>query len=246
MNAYRAFEPDLIVEATSVCDRQCSGCYAPNVISRENPLKLLADRPDLFLAPARLEEALRTLSSSPDMTLQTIGIRGGEPTRHPAIAEILRGLKRHSTAALFLETHGRWIMDKCGDECGERAALLAVLLETGTTVKLSFDRMHGLSAGALQIITRTLAAHGIQFCIAITEPDDASFTTARESCAWIADDRIIFQRKADAKDSLVRPKYAVIRTDGRIFSEVSTRPEFKTVGTIAPLSFSAISTGACS
>lgn len=242
MNAYRAFEPDLIVEATSVCDRQCSGCYAPNVISRESPLKLLADRPDLFLAPARLEEALRTLSSSPDLNLLTIGIRGGEPTRHPAIAEILRDLKRHSTAALFLETHGRWILD----ESSERAPLFAVLVETGTTVKLSFDRMHGLSAGALQSITRTLAAHGIQFCIAITEPDEATFTAARESCAWIANDRIIFQRKADAKDSLVRPKYAVIRTDGRIFSEVSTRPEFKTVGAIAPLSFAAISTGACS
>ena len=242
MKAYRGFEPDLIVEATSVCDRQCPGCYAPNVVSRESPLKLLADRPDLFLAPARLEEALRQLPTPSDTILQTIGIRGGEPTRHPALHEILRVLTGHSpNADLYVETHGRWILD----ECDERAALLNSMIETRTIVKLSFDRMHGLSTGALQIMTRTLDAAGIRSCIAITEPDEASFAAARESCAWISDDRIIFQKKAGAKDGLVRPKYAVIRPNGRIFSEVSTRPEFKTVEVLTPLSFAAIPTGAC-
>ena len=243
MKAYRGFEPDLIVEATSVCDRQCPGCYAPNVISRESPLKLLADRPDLFLAPVRLEEALRKLPTPPGTTLQTIGIRGGEPTRHPALPELLRCLARYSpTADLYVETHGRWILD----ECDERAALLSSLTETRSIVKLSFDRMHGLSATVLQIMTRTIDALGIRFCVAITEPDETSFTAAREACAWIEDDRIIVQKKAGAKDGLVRPKYAVIRPNGRIFSDVSMRPEFKTIDVITPLPFAAISTGACS
>lgn len=234
MNSNRCFAPDLIVEATSVCDRQCPGCYAPNVVSRESPLKLLANRPDLFLAPERLEEALINLSPA-SSTWQTIGIRGGEPTRHPGLPDILRCLAKHSPATLYLETHGRWLL--AGSESDNQQSLLEAMKDTRTVIKISFDQMHGLSPMALREITSALDQHDIAWCVAITEAREAAFMIARILCDWVSDDRIIFQEKVTTAQKLIRPHSAVIRTNGQLASEVSTRVEFQVseMPTLPPL-----------
>jgi len=234
VNSNRRFAPDLIVEATSVCDRQCPGCYAPNVVSRESPLKLLAERPDLFLAPERLEEALLKLSPA-SLNWQTIGVRGGEPTRHPRLPDLLRCLGKHSPATLYLETHGRWLL--AGSESDNQQSLLEAMRDTRTVIKISFDQMHGLSPMALREITGVLDRHAIDWCVAITEAREAAFMIARILCDWISDDQIIFQEKVTTAQRLIRPHSAVIRTNGQIASEVSTRIDFQVseVPTLPPL-----------
>ncbi len=224
MTALRAFQPDLIVEATAVCDRQCAGCYAPNVISREAPSEMMTRRPDLFLSPEQLRQTLQAFLQHTPTPVHIVGIRGGEPTRHPHLTGILSIIRSLSSAAIYLETHGRWLIN---DE--PYVELLRALAGTRTIVKLSFDRMHGLSADELRTLTRCLDQHRVAWCVAITESSEAAFSSSRAACSWVSDDQIFYQPKVEVATKLLRAGCSVISVNGRLSGMLSVRSEFKAV-----------------
>lgn len=215
MTRYLNFAPDLIIEATSVCDRDCPGCYAPNVVSREAPSLLYRLDSSLFLQPAALEQALAALSEWPG----TLSIRGGEPTRHPELPAIL-ALCSTRAGTVWLETHGRWATTL------EAKGLLGSIEATRTRVKLSFDRMHGLATSMLREIVSRLRDRNILFAVAITEPNASAFRSVRNEIPWLPDEQIIFQPKVSNLSRLLTPRYGVIRTSGVLAQVVSTRSSF--------------------
>lgn len=210
----RSFHPDLIIEVTSVCDRHCVGCYAPNLVSKIDPEQLFLDRPELFIDPKVLEKQLPTLAP-----LGLVAIRGGEPTRHPRLHEILQLCSQGATE-VYLETHGRWI----GGPLGELEGLCSQL---GIVVKISFDRMHGTSVSELQRMTSILNLKGIPWVVAITEPNDDSFAQVRAMCDWVSEDQVIFQKKAVSLSDLITPSRGVIKTDGKFSSKLSVLSRFE-------------------
>jgi organic radical activating enzyme len=222
MNRLRAFQPDLIIEATAVCDRQCAGCYAPNVISREAPLEMLVRRPDLFLAPAILQAALQSHLQQRSTPVQVVGIRGGEPTRHPHLTDILSEIRSNTNAAIYLETHGRWLLSDTPN-----TELLTTLAAHHAIVKLSFDRMHGLAADELRDLTRRLDQSGVAWCVAITEQDETAFYKTRATCSWIDDNQLFYQPKVGSAAALLRSECRVISVSGQLSGGLSVRSEFR-------------------
>lgn len=215
MTGYLDFAPDLIVEATSVCDRACQGCYAPNFVSREAPSLLFRRHPFFFLQPAALEQGLAGLPERPG----SLSVRGGEPTRHPELSAIL-SLCSSRAHSVWLETHGRWVTTPVAE------FVFGSLNNTRTRVKISFDRMHGMDANSLKEIASRLRNREIPFAVAITEPDASAFLAVRNEIPWIPDQQIIFQPKVSGLSDLVTPRYGVIQTTGVLSRTVTARASF--------------------
>ncbi len=224
MKSIQRFQPDLIIEATSTCDRQCPGCYAPNMVTGQNALQLLTEKPQWFLSKDALVKAFQVLSSDNDLSTRIMSVRGGEPTRHPRLFEILKAVREFTKGLIYLETHGRWVLS-ADDNSALNAALYGAIADTQAIVKISFDQMHGLSSAALREITTLLDQRGVPWCVAITE-GDADLIHARSRCDWVANDRIFFQEKARTADGLVRPTIAAISVEGKISTRVSVRADF--------------------
>jgi organic radical activating enzyme len=219
LTGYRNFHPDLIIEATTVCDRACQGCYAPNVVSKKDIQSMYVENPALFLSSCNLSSSLNNSNG-----VAVIAIRGGEPTRHPKLIELLE-IASHHAKEIYLETHGRWILsaDKKQNSLSEWSELLDSCRQLNVQIKLSFDRMHGLSESELKETTETLAQQQIKWLVAITEPDSEHFQSTRAKCAWIPDHQIIFQKKALTGEHLIRPKVGVITVNGMIKSTVTSK-----------------------
>ena len=217
MNRYMEFSPDVIVEATSVCDRSCKGCYAPNVVTKENISKLFNERPELFLSKQNLSGVLGSIG----FKFSIASIRGGEPTRHPELSSLISVLGQ-VTNAIYLETHGRWIQEKTE----EARILLDVCRAERVVLKISFDEMHGLNRFALRNITEFLDTSIVEYVIAITEPDEESFERTRATCSWVPNSKIVFQRKVSAAIRLIHPRIGVIRVDGTFSPTFSTKESF--------------------
>lgn len=232
MSGYFQFQPDLIVEATSLCDRACSGCYAPNVISKK-PERLYESRPELFLNPQTADSALRAIQNN-DLSL--ISIRGGEPTLHPEIVSIISSCAKCGSLVM-LETHGRWLLP---ENVQPYAGLVSVLAELRVAVKLSFDSMHGLSVPQLSAISKYLQENSIRLFVAITEQDEQSFNAVRSGCTQISDAQIIFQKKARDLESLIRPKFGVLGVTGIIAEQLSSKFESATATAPQPVQVRAI------
>jgi hypothetical protein len=198
-----SFAPDLIVEVTQVCDRACAGCYAPNVVTKSDGLELLRSNPELFLSPKNLESAVANLSKS----LASIAIRGGEPSRHPELGQLLKIASR--IGKTLLETHGRWLL---GASC---APLLKEIQESNTTVKISFDKMHGATSEELRTMLSRLTENAIPYLVAITESSLADYENTKALCDFVPESAIIFQKKASHFEELVRPKLGVIGVNGQ-------------------------------
>ena len=218
MSLYFSFTPDLIVEATSVCDRACSGCYAPNVVSTQSMHILYTERPDLFLSPHMTAIVLSKFESS----LQLISIRGGEPTRHPELAKLI-SLCGQIAATVVVETHGRWLLP---ENVASNSELLKAVKTAGATIKLSFDRMHGLRSQQLKIITDFLNENRIRYLVAITELDETQFMNSRRECSWIPNDQIIFQQKTNSNESLSNPPCGVLNVRGQTVKNLNVKKEF--------------------
>lgn len=210
MSAPFVFHPDIIVEVTSVCDRQCSGCYAPNLLSKEDPEVLFRAKPELFLSPEKLRATLSQMNANHPTGIQSISLRGGEPSRHPGLPAIL-SVANSFSSEVYLETHGRWILTANSDN-----AILSTCKSNGTYIKLSFDRMHGMDAPTLQKSVELLSEHHVRWMVAITEANLADFQRTRGLCPWVADDRIIFQTKVTRGEDLIQPKLGVIHLDGSV------------------------------
>lgn len=215
MRDYCEFVPDLIIEATAVCDRACLGCYAPNVVSKESADKLYHKNPDLFLNPNLIKNILDQFSHQ---ELATISIRGGEPTRHPKLNKIFEYCK-NAACSVVLETHGRWLLM----DTKESEDLLSSLVKHQVTVKISFDEMHGLDTADLRTITEALEVHRVSYLVAITENTKQEFLRTRSLCSWILDSQIIFQRKVFSQEGLLKPACGVLSVDGNLVGHLHTR-----------------------
>lgn len=216
---YHIFNPDLIIEATSVCDRACPGCYAPNVVATGPAENIYQASPDLFLIPEALLIALQKLNSK--MPLATF--RGGEPTRHPEIG-VLLSIARIYASSVYLETHGRWLLPENNEA---HQALIETIAMRQIMVKISFDKMHGLTSEELRKITQYLDMKKISYLVAITEKNEQEFLNTRSLCQWVNDSAIIFQKKAVTLTELVVPKYGVIGINGTINNNLSVKSRFQ-------------------
>lgn len=220
MSAYFNFHPDLVVETTSVCDRQCSGCYAPNIVSAEDGARLYASKPGLFLLPSAFVAILQETFGNTKVPV--VALRGGEPSRHPEISQLLI-IAACFSKKVILETHGRWVLDasKASED------LLNTCAHNSVVIKISFDKMHGLSRDNLYKITERLDHHGIQYMVAITEDTEKDFHETRALCDWIANSQITFQRKAYRQDDLISPKIGVVRVNGALVDALSAKTSLK-------------------
>jgi organic radical activating enzyme len=216
------FAPDLLVEVTSVCDRACVGCYAPNVVSSQGKSELFKTNPEFFLEPSALQSALEKLDhSSP---LRSIAIRGGEPSRHPHLPALI-AIVATKCSRVIVETHGRWILEASSDT----NLLLQVCKDQNVQLKISFDRMHGLAANKLNEIWSVLQARAIEVLIAITEPSEPEFAKTRSLIPWVPESHIIFQRTASSDAELIRPHVGVISRRGQLSLRLTSRLDSKKI-----------------
>jgi len=216
MKPFKTFQPDLIVEVTGVCDRACAGCYAPNLISKFSPEELYKEKPELFLTANRLSESLIDLKKN----IGSIALRGGEPSRHPHLSDLLK-VAHENAKDVYIETHARWVLNQ-----PESNTLLETCKDLSTVIKISFDRMHGLSQSELKSITDKLSSAQVQYVIAITEVNESVFNATRALCAWIPNEQIIFQKKTTKSHELVSPTIGIINLIGSLSRNLNVRNEF--------------------
>jgi hypothetical protein len=162
------------------------------------------------------------LSQFTEASLNLISIRGGEPTRHPGLGEIV-ALCGRIAKTICVETHGRWLLP---DSVDASAALLREIKESDATIKLSFDRMHGLRPQQLRIITDFLNENRIRYLVAITDIDKSNFIETRQECHWIPDDKIVFQLKTTSIGDLSNPPLGVLNIGGKIVKNLNVKAEF--------------------
>lgn len=210
------FSPDLIVEVTSACNRACKGCYAPNVVSNKSAEELQKQNPGLFLDLQKLRNLLIEWNSHlPSL----ISIRGGEPSIHPTLSNIIYELAQFNSG-IVLETHGRWLLEK---NTTQFMGLINALVMSKAKVKISFDSMHGIKADDLLEMTKTLSSYGIGYLVAITEKTDEELVSTRMLCSWVKDENIIFQRKAERADELLIPSIGVINVRGDLVRSLNSK-----------------------
>ena len=204
----RGFFPELIIEVTSACNRACVGCYAPNVVTNKPASELYEERPELFLDIIKLNDAINSLHEIPSITC----IRGGEPSIHPKLSNLLNIAHRRSVDVM-LETHARWLLP---ENVGEYSSLVEKIKSLGTIVKISFDKMHGLSVEQLKSITDFLEINHIDYRIAITESSLSEYLVTQSLCSWVSTEKIIFQLKSTTSQGLIRPQIGVINVKGEL------------------------------
>lgn len=217
------FQPDLIVEVTGACNRACSGCYAPNVVAKD-ATEVFAKHPELFLRTEALNNALNEIPA-----VSIASIRGGEPTLHPELPSILKMVASRAKE-VFLETHARWLM---ADDFIPYLNLLKAITDNGIIVKISFDKMHGLTVEELHRIIHFLGWHEVDYRIAITEPTLADYMVTRSLCSFIKDEKVIYQPKASSADELVKPTIGTINVRGKLKATLNHKfdiePELRVV-----------------
>ena len=207
------FNPDLIIEATSVCDRACVGCYAPNVVSKKSAGELFISNPSFFLVPENLGQAISDL----DLSSKIVSIRGGEPTRNPLLPELLSVLSSRSCNP-FLETHGRWILSE-----HDRASLLDAIKAYKANVKLSFDSMHGITITEIEKMTSILRAKSIPVSVGITESSEEVFMNTLQELKHLHIEEVYFQPKATSSDFLTRPSIGVVGVNGLLKKTLTSK-----------------------
>ena len=210
------FKPDLIVEVTSVCNRACNGCYAPNVVSKDSAQELMKKDSNLFLDVDKLQALIDGWDTfSPDV----ISVRGGEPSLHPELLAIVRMLSTLGQNVV-VETHARWLL---GNERNQYISFIEGLRNTKGIIKISFDSMHGLKSIDLKEITEFLDDYGISYIIGITEKTYEEFFIKRLACNWIEDSKIYFQKKAENINELIKPMIGVINVQGELRKNLTTK-----------------------
>lgn len=209
MEKMKSFRPDLVVEVTSACNRACNGCYAPNVVSNKSAEELMKRNSSLFMNVPKLRNLLQSWTT---FHPEVVSIRGGEPSLHPQLPNIIFELSKFNSE-IFLETHGRWLLEK---DKTPYLGLINSLVMSNSIVKISFDTMHRLNPADLKKMTDYLSAVNIKYVIAITEKTDSELVASRNLCSWVSDEKIYFQHKADKAEELLKPGIGVINVDGNL------------------------------
>ena len=203
----RTFSPDLIVEVTTACNRSCSGCYAPNVVTTTDPRTLIERNPEYFFSVEKIKSMVKEWAHG---LLQTISLRGGEPSVHPYLGCLAEELSKIGSD-IIIETHGRWLLENSRHKYSD---LISKLKEIGTIIKISFDSMHGLSSKELSSIVEFLDSQDIRVLIAITEFSIEEFLNVKEQIPPHITAPIIYQKKAASIDALIKPRIGVINVNG--------------------------------
>jgi len=123
------------------------------------------------------------------------------------------------TTSLYLETNGHWILKK--DD-----PLLQICKRLGVVVKISFDSMHTLKPQQLRAACNILDQNHIKWTVAITEATELAWREVMAANRWIPSERAIFQPKAVDYKGLMIATVGVIRPDGAITFDVSTKTQF--------------------
>lgn len=210
------FQTNLIIEVTSACNRSCSGCYAPNVVSSASARELMNEKPNLFLDV----KAVESLVMFWDQDLpKTVSIRGGEPSLHPKLPDIFLALKFFA-GEIVLETHGRWLLM---EQRSEYESLIQAIVASNIIVKISFDSMHGLKPHQLREMTEFLETMGVSYLIAITEKDAEAYERSKSQVSWIKEEKFIFQVKAFNSESLIKPRFGVLNSRGLLVGGLNSK-----------------------
>ncbi len=210
MSHFKSFNPDLVVEVTNVCNKSCPGCYAPNIITTKSNTK--TNKNGKFLRASDLEN---TWLNIPDV--DTVAIRGGEPTLNPEILNIISYISTRAKH-VYLETNGDWIKD--GDD------LINSVKNSNLIVKLSVDSMHGSSIEETRKRIEKLKRHSIKSMIAVTEEDLTTFELFIEMHLSDFEGPILFQRKAKKIQDILKPRIGVLNTQGQLVNTVSVKSSF--------------------
>lgn len=147
-----------------------------------------------------------------DILPETISFRGGEPSLHPDLPSIL-SLTKYFSQNMVLETHGRWLLRA---ERELYQSLINSIKSNFVKIKISFDSMHRMRTNELVEIVSYLQAEGIDYSIAITELTDEDFSNTRNSISWVSEEKIYFQRKAKSNQELLKPRFGVIDSKGKL------------------------------
>lgn len=220
-----AFRPELIVEVTVVCDRACLGCYAPNVIVKNDHDLTFKERPGFYLHQETLLTKLNKITSTINRPLSSLAFRGGEPTCHPQLPDLIKiGLQY--TDQLFVESHGRWVLSTSPDTGIDIQQVLTALNQPNVVLKVSFDSMHKISNIELEEALDVFDRNGVKWLVAITESGEQQLAEQRARCSWVPDSRIVFQKKALSAFELYSPPFGVIRSGGEHANALSVRTNF--------------------
>lgn len=210
MNFTENFQPDLIIEATNACNKQCQGCYAPNI--------LVGNKISVDSVKNLDVDSIKTIWTDYGFhsLIDTISVRGGEPTLNPQIVSIMDFLKAKSQR-LILETNGEWISNGSN--------LIRELDPKRIVVKLSADKMHGSFTSKVRLQLQTLDSHKFTTMLAITAVSREEFETFYRKLD-ILDCIPIFQKKAFTSANLSQPKIGVISASGKFKRTLTTINEF--------------------
>lgn len=213
MEIIENFQPDLVIETTNACDKQCLGCYAPNVLVNDK----ITDRFDIVknLEPNQLRSIWSQLELP--LKIEVISVRGGEPTLNPHIVDILEFL-RDKADNLILETNGDWIL--------KSSKLINELDHKSVNIKLSADRMHGSILNRVESQLQILQKHQFITLLAVTAE---SFTEFEKFYRKLNSSNFIpvFQKKAFSLTELIQPKIGVISASGKFKKTLTTTNSFR-------------------
>lgn len=218
----KVFTPDLIAEVTSVCDRQCPGCYAPNFVTKDSPESVRRSNPGVFISASVFREALENVVAQNGSRISTLSLRGGEPSMHPEISQLV-AITAEFAQEVYLETHGLWIdMQSLTSQ-----TILESCAKFGAKLKVSFDRMHGLDVSRLRRILKAVELSGVQYLVAITEQTEEEYLRVRNLLPELADDSFVFQKRSTTEAGLILPRIGVLRIDGTLKASLSVRESFR-------------------
>jgi organic radical activating enzyme len=215
----KTFQPDLIIEVTRACDRKCRGCYAPNTVIAKSSIDSIATLNGMFLCPKKLRMTLAALNpiSTP---INSIAIRGGEPTLHPQIAKITE-ISREFGVNIFIETHGRWA--ETIDSISPHIDFLKACEKSQATLKISFDTMHAISVPSLAAIAHNIEQFQVKMAIAITEDSKELAMKQKDLLPFIPRENFYFQKKAKSQSELVQPVLGTINTLGMAQNHLTSK-----------------------
>lgn len=206
MNNESQFRPDLIIEVTNACNMTCRGCYAPNIYIDD------LEQNQTSVTELKVDNLKNNWPS--DQLIETVSIRGGEPSLNSELSEILEFLKTKAKN-IYLETNGTWILtnDK----------LLNSVAITKTKIKLSLDKMHRSNNSVFECWKKKLSEKGISLAIAITEFTFEDFEKVKIRFLKDFTGDIFWHQKTMKAEKLLAPKIGVINIHGNLQTSVSSK-----------------------